>query len=47
MVNNLNGVSLGMLTFVLNIPFLLVGMRKLGAKFIVKEESGHKPCNRV
>ncbi|MDE7445636.1 MAG: YitT family protein [Lachnospiraceae bacterium] len=36
MINNLSGISLGMLTLALNIPFLLLGMRKLGAKFIVK-----------
>ena len=36
MINNLSGIPLGMLTLVLNIPFLLVGMRKLGTKFIVK-----------
>ena len=36
MINNLSGISLGILTLVLNIPFLLAGMRKLGTKFIVK-----------
>lgn len=36
MVNNLTRLSLGALTLALNIPFLLVGMRKLGTKFIVK-----------
>lgn len=36
MINNLSGIPLGMLTLALNIPFLLVGMHKLGAKFIVK-----------
>ena len=36
MINNLSDIPLGMLTLALNIPFLLVGMRKLGAKFIVK-----------
>lgn len=36
MINNLSGVPLGALTLALNIPFLLAGMRKLGAKFIVK-----------
>lgn len=36
MINNLSGISLGMLTLALNIPFLLAGMRKLGAKYIVK-----------
>lgn len=36
MINNLSGIPLGILTLALNIPFLLAGMRKLGAKFIVK-----------
>ncbi|MDE5951735.1 MAG: YitT family protein, partial [Acetatifactor sp.] len=36
MINNLSGIPLGILTLALNIPFLLMGMRKLGAKFIVK-----------
>ncbi len=36
MINNLSKIPLGILTLVLNIPFLIVGMRKLGAKFIVK-----------
>lgn len=36
MINNLSGIALGALTLALNIPFLLVGMRKLGTKFIVK-----------
>ena len=36
MINNLSGIPLGLMTLVLNIPFLLVGMRKLGTKFIVK-----------
>ena len=29
MINNLSGISLGLMTLALNIPFLLVGMRKL------------------
>ncbi len=36
MINNLSKIPLGALTLALNIPFLIVGMRKLGAKFIVK-----------
>ena len=36
MINNLSGISLGILTLAINIPFLLVGMRKLGTEFIVK-----------
>ncbi len=36
MVNNLTGIKLSLLTIVLNIPFLLIGMRSLGRKFIIK-----------
>ncbi|MDE6748278.1 MAG: YitT family protein, partial [Lachnospiraceae bacterium] len=36
MINNLSKIPLGALTFVLNLPFLIVGMRKLGKKFIAK-----------
>ncbi|MDE7283541.1 MAG: YitT family protein [Lachnospiraceae bacterium] len=36
MINNLSRIPLGALTFVLNLPFLIVGMRKLGKKFIAK-----------
>ena len=36
MINNLSKIPLGIMTLALNIPFLLVGMRKLGTKFIVK-----------
>lgn len=36
MINNLTGVPLGILTLVLNIPFLIIGFRKMGGKFIVK-----------
>ena len=36
MINNLSSFPLGVLTLALNIPFLLIGMRKLGNKFIVK-----------
>ena len=36
MVNNLTGIRLGLLTLILNIPFLLVGMKVLGKTFLVK-----------
>lgn len=36
MVNNLSGISLSILTLVFNVPFLIVGFRKLGVKFIAK-----------
>ncbi|MCM1258242.1 MAG: YitT family protein [Roseburia sp.] len=36
MINNLSKFPLGILTLILNIPFLLAGMRKLGTEFIVK-----------
>ena len=36
MINNRTGIPLGLMTMALNIPFLLVGMRKLGTKFILK-----------
>ena len=36
MINNLSKIPLGVLTLVLNIPFLIAGMRKLGTKFIIK-----------
>ena len=36
MINNLSKIPLGVLTLVLNIPFLVVGMRKLGIEFIAK-----------
>ena len=36
MVNNLTHIPLSILTIVLNIPFLLIGSRKLGVTFIVK-----------
>lgn len=35
-VNNLTGVSLGLLTLLINIPFILIGARKLGKQFVVK-----------
>ncbi len=35
-VNNLTGVPLSILTIVLNIPFLIIGARKMGKMFIVK-----------
>ena len=36
MINNLSRIPLGVLTLVLNLPFLIVGMRKLGTQFIFK-----------
>lgn len=36
MINNLTGFPLGILTVVLNIPFIIVGARKMGKLFIVK-----------
>ncbi|MDE7266894.1 MAG: YitT family protein, partial [Lachnospiraceae bacterium] len=36
MINNLSKIPLGALTLVLNLPFLIAGMRKLGTKFIAK-----------
>lgn len=35
-INNLTGLKLGLVTFVLNIPFLFAGARKLGKIFIIK-----------
>lgn len=35
-INNLTGIKLGILTSFLNIPFLIIGSRKLGHTFIVK-----------
>lgn len=36
MINNLTKLPLSMLTIVLNIPFLLIGLHKLGKIFIIK-----------
>ncbi len=36
MLNNKIGIPLGILTVVLNVPFLLVGAKKMGKRFIVK-----------
>lgn len=36
MVSTLTGIRLSFLTVILNIPFLLVGMKSLGHKFIIK-----------
>ena len=36
MINHLFGIPLGVLTAVLNIPFLLVGLKRLGKNFIYK-----------
>ncbi len=38
-VNNLTGVSLGLLTFLINIPFILFGARKLGKQFVIKSSA--------
>lgn len=36
MVNNLTHIPLSILTIVFNVPFLIIGSRKLGIKFIIK-----------
>lgn len=36
MINNLSGIPLGLLTICINIPFLLIGSRKMGLKFVIK-----------
>lgn len=36
MINNLSGISLSLLTILLNIPFLIIGAGKMGYRFIVK-----------
>lgn len=35
-INNLTGVQLGLLTFLLNIPFLIAGARRMGRIFVAK-----------
>ena len=35
-VNHLTGIPLGVLTVALNIPFLIIGSRKMGKLFIIK-----------
>lgn len=35
-INNLTGVQLGLLTFLLNMPFLIAGARRMGRIFVVK-----------
>lgn len=35
-INNLTGLKLGILIFVMNLPFLLIGAKKLGRSFIIK-----------
>ncbi|MBQ1896154.1 MAG: YitT family protein, partial [Clostridia bacterium] len=35
-INNLTKIRLGLLTFVLNLPFLLIGMKKMGRGFILR-----------
>lgn len=36
MINNLTGISLSILTIIINIPFVLVGTRNLGREYMVK-----------
>ncbi|MCH5299262.1 MAG: YitT family protein [Ruminococcus sp.] len=40
MINNLTGVPLSILTVVFNIPFLIIGSRKMGKMFIAKSAFG-------
>ena len=40
MINALTGITLGLLTFGINIPFLIIGARKLGKVFIAKSAAG-------
>ncbi len=40
MINALTGITLGLLTFGINIPFLIIGSRKLGKKFIFRSAVG-------
>lgn len=35
-INHLSGVHLGVLTFLINIPFLIIGTRRMGKAFIAK-----------
>ena len=35
-ISQLSGLPLGILTIVLNIPFVLLGFRRLGMRFLVK-----------
>lgn len=41
MINNLTKLPLSMLTIILNIPFLLFGLHKLGKIFIIKSSILH------
>jgi len=36
MINNLSGIPLGLLTVVLNVPFIIFGSKKLGKQFVLK-----------
>lgn len=36
MINNLTGITLGLLTLVINIPFLIIGSKRLGKSFVIK-----------
>ena len=40
MINNLTGIPLGILTVVFNVPFLIIGSRKMGKLFILKSAVG-------
>lgn len=40
MINNLTGIPLSLLTVVFNIPFLIIGSRKMGKMFIIKSAFG-------
>ena len=35
-INNLTGIKLSMLTLILNIPFLIIGFKVMGSKFLMK-----------
>ena len=38
MINNLTNIPLSLLTVVFNVPFLVIGSRKMGRMFILKAE---------
>lgn len=40
MINLKTGITLGLLTFIINIPFLIIGLKKLGKLFIAKSAVG-------
>ena len=39
-INNLTGYKLGLVTFILNVPFLIFGAYRLGHSFIAKSAYG-------